>query len=262
MYLEDETYFKITSVKYHKNTVILKFKGINTIDEAQRLRQKVLYVPKSYFDDLPEGTYLIADIIGLEVFENEVSYGKITDCIQTGSNDVYVDSDSNKKEILIPALESVIEERRKYYTEDELYTLVASDVRNTSWLTEIKEETAFVIMEGISMYLQIEETQKLLKELGNHFKTVHLLVDVYTEFAAKASKVKNPINDVGVTDVTGIDDPMVLCNNTGFSFVAKCEMTPQYLVDELTGLEKGIFKTIYAGSIADKTYRLYEYVKK
>ena len=110
VYLEDETYFKITSVKYHKNTVILKFKGINTIDEAQRLRQKVLYVPKSYFDDLPEGTYLIADIIGLEVFENEVSYGKITDCIQTGSNDVYVVSDSNKKEILIPALESVIEE--------------------------------------------------------------------------------------------------------------------------------------------------------
>lgn len=158
--------------------------------------------------------------------------------------------------------ESVIEERKKYYAEDALYTLIASDVRNTSWLTEIKEETAFVIMEGISMYLQIEETQELLKELGEHFKTVHLLVDVYTEFAAKASKIKNPINDVGVTDVTGFDDPMVLCDKTGFEFVAKCEMTPQHLIDELTGLEKGIFKTMYAGSIADKTYRLYEYVKK
>jgi hypothetical protein len=55
---------------------------------------------------------------------------------------------------------------------------------------------------------------------------------------------------------------MVLCNNTGFTFIAKREMTPQHLIDELTGLEKGIFKTMYAGSIADKTYRLYEYVKK
>ena len=112
------------------------------------------------------------------------------------------------------------------------------------------------------MYLTSGEVRELTENLCAHFEQMVFLMDCYTVLAAKLSKYKNPINDVGVTDVTGLDDPMVLCKNTGFSFVAKCEMTPQHLIDELTGLEKGIFKTVYAGSIADKTYRLYEYVKK
>lgn len=110
VYDADGTYFKITGVKYHKNTVIVKLKGINSVEDAQRLRSKVLYVPRETFDDLPEGTYLIADIIGLEVIEGEISYGKITDCIQTGSNDVYVVENGIDRPILIPALQNVIEE--------------------------------------------------------------------------------------------------------------------------------------------------------
>lgn len=110
VYLEDSTYLKITGVKYHKNMVILKLKGINTVEEAEALRQKILYVPKSVFNDLPEGTYLIADIIGLEVLEGDVSYGKITDVFPTGSNDVYVVEKENQKPLLIPALKNVIED--------------------------------------------------------------------------------------------------------------------------------------------------------
>ncbi len=110
VYTDDGTYLKITGIKYHKNTVIAKFKGINTIEEAEKLRAKVLYVPRDTFDDLPEGTYLIADIIGLEVVEGDVSYGKITDCIQTGSNDVYIVENGIDKPLLIPALKDVIEE--------------------------------------------------------------------------------------------------------------------------------------------------------
>ena len=110
LYLKSETYLKITGVKYHKNTVILKFRGINTVEEAEKLRGEVVYVEKSIFDDLPDGTYLIADIIGLEVFEDDTSYGKITDCIQTGSNDVYIVEDESKNQILIPALKDVIKE--------------------------------------------------------------------------------------------------------------------------------------------------------
>ena len=110
VYLKTEEYLKITGVKYQKNMVILKFKGINTIEEVEKLRGEVLYVEKSVFDDLPDGTYLIADIIGLEVFEGDTSYGKIIDCLQTGSNDVYVTEDKLKNQILIPALKDVIEE--------------------------------------------------------------------------------------------------------------------------------------------------------
>ena len=110
VYLKNETYLKITGVKYHKNMVILKFRGTNTVEEAEILRGEVLYVEKSIFDDLPDGTYLVADIIGLEVFEGDTSYGKITDCLRTGSNDVYVTEDSLKNQILIPALKDVIQE--------------------------------------------------------------------------------------------------------------------------------------------------------
>jgi len=108
VYLHDKTYYKITSVKYHKNTVILKLKGINTIEEAEKLRSKILYVPKSHFDNLPEGTYLIADIIGLEVFEDDIFLGIIKDIIQTGSNDVYIVEKEGENPLLIPALKNVI----------------------------------------------------------------------------------------------------------------------------------------------------------
>lgn len=75
-------------------------------------------------------------------------------------------------------------------------------------------------------------------------------MDCYTVFAAKASKYKNTINDVGLSVVYGIDNPKVLEENTGVSLVKEHEMT---------GIEKMIFKKIYGGSIARKLYRLYEY---
>ena len=110
VYLEDNSYLKITGIKYQKNMVILKFKGINSVEEAETLRNKILYVQKTIFDDLPDGTYLIADIIGLEVLEGDISYGKITDVFSTGSNDVYVVDKPGHKQLLIPALKNVIED--------------------------------------------------------------------------------------------------------------------------------------------------------
>ena len=83
-------------------------------------------------------------------------------------------------------------------------------------------------------------------------------MDCYTTFAAKASKYKNPINDVGVTEVHGLDDSKLL-EQAGVKFVKEHEMTPQNLIDELKGIEKFIFSKLYAGSIAQKMYRLYEY---
>ena len=108
VYKKDGTYLKITGIKYHKNTVILKFKGVNTVEEAEALRSEVIYVPRDIFDDLPEGTYLIADIIGMEMREGDIVYGNITDCLQTGSNDVYVVEKKGSSPILVPALKDVI----------------------------------------------------------------------------------------------------------------------------------------------------------
>lgn len=153
----------------------------------------------------------------------------------------------------------VIQERKRYYKETSEYRMVASDVRNQEWLKELpKDNPAIIVMEGVSMYLAPKELIELLEALKSHFQNVHLLMDCYTTFAARASKYKNPINDVGVTEVHGLDDPKAL-EESGVTFVKEHEMTPQNMINELKGIEKSIFKKLYAGSIAKKMYRLYEY---
>ena len=155
----------------------------------------------------------------------------------------------------------VIAERRKYFSEGDGYTMLSGDASEPKWLDSIPGDNAIVVMEGISMYLSADEITKLLEAIGNRFNQVALLMDAYSVFAAKMSKIKNPINDVGVTDVHGIDDPMGIANRTSLSFVGECNMTPEDLIDQLHGMEKNIFKKLYAGKMARKLYKLYEYKK-
>ena len=154
----------------------------------------------------------------------------------------------------------VIAERKKYYEESEHYKMLDADVRDAAFLSQIGGKRAIVVMEGISMYLKPEELLLLLGQLCGRFDELCLLVDCYTEFAAKASKVRNPINEVGVTEVYGLDDPALLEGN-GLSFVRRWEMTPIALINELKNLERAFFLRFYAGSIGKKMYRLYEYRK-
>ena len=155
----------------------------------------------------------------------------------------------------------VILERKRYYEEKTDYQMIAGDVRDCKWLTNIKEtKSAIVVMEGVSMYLTIEEMQNLTDSLCSHFETLVLLVDCYTSFAAKMTKYRNPINDVGVTEVYGIDDPQVYQNDE-LIFVKEHMMIPQKYIDELKGFERFIFAKIYAGRLSKKLYRLFEYKK-
>ena len=157
---------------------------------------------------------------------------------------------------------SVIQERKKYYNETNEYHMIESDIRDSAWINQLpKDKNVIIVMEGISMYLSLHELQEALYNVTNHFNKVNLLVDCYTTFAAKASKYKNPINDVGVNVVYGIDDPVVLEENTDLQFVCEYEMTPDYLVNQLQGFEKTIFKRVFGGNISKKMYRLYEYQK-
>lgn len=154
----------------------------------------------------------------------------------------------------------VIEERKRYYEETQNYQMIAADVRDSGWIETLpKEKTAIVVMEGISMYLKPEEVKELLVNLKDHFCRVQILMDCYTEVAAKMSKYKNPINDVGVTNVYGVDDPEKVTEGTGVIFVKEHEMTPDFLIEELGGAEKWIFKKVFAGGVSKKMYRLYEY---
>lgn len=154
----------------------------------------------------------------------------------------------------------VIEERRKYYGESEEYHMVAADMRTEDWKKQILGGSdAIIVMEGVSMYFNGQELKALLTSLATHFRSVHILVDCYTERAAKASKYKNPINDVGVTLVYGYDAPEELGTAAGLQFITEHEMTPSGMIEELQGMEKRIFQKVFAGKIAKAMYRLYEY---
>ena len=84
-------------------------------------------------------------------------------------------------------------------------------------------------------------------------------MDTYTVFAARATKYKNPINEVGVTQVYGFDDPRDLEKDTGILFVREHTLTPENLIAQLPQKERRFFRTMFAGKIAKKIYRLYEY---
>lgn len=155
----------------------------------------------------------------------------------------------------------VISERKKYYTETENYKMISNDIRENCWLDGILESRhAIVVMEGVSMYLSNEELCSFLTNLCSHFENISLLMDCYSILAAKMSRYKNPINDVGVTKVYGIDNPCVV-ETTSLTFIKEHEITPKKYIDELCGMEKKIFEKLYAGSFSKKLYRLFEYRK-
>ena len=101
--------YKIEAVGYHKNQVIIKFKGVNTIEEAEKLRNAMILIDREVLGELPEGVYYIADLIGLDVYtESEEYLGKVDDIYNTGSNDIYVVKDELGKQNLLPGIYEVI----------------------------------------------------------------------------------------------------------------------------------------------------------
>ena len=101
--------FEIEEVKYHKNMVLLKLKGIDTIEQAEKLRNYYIKIDRKDAKKLPEGTYFIVDLIGLEVYTDENKLlGILDDIYNTGSSDIYVVKDELGKQILLPAIKDVV----------------------------------------------------------------------------------------------------------------------------------------------------------
>lgn len=101
--------YQIEEVKYHKQMVLMKLKGINTPEEADLLRGSYLIINREDEEPLEEGTYYIVDLLGSEVYTDEdVLLGKLEDIYNTGSNDIYVVKDELGKQVLLPAISDVI----------------------------------------------------------------------------------------------------------------------------------------------------------
>ncbi len=100
---------EIQEVKYVKNMVLLKLKGIDDINVAQKYRNAYLKIDRKNAVKLPEDTYFIVDLLDMEVYTDDEKYlGKISDVYPTGSNDIYVVKNEEGKQIVLPAISQVI----------------------------------------------------------------------------------------------------------------------------------------------------------
>ena len=100
---------EIQNVKYFKNLVILKFKGIDNINDIEMYKGRDLWIPREEAQELGEDEYYVADLIGMDVLlENGEKFGVIRDVMETGANDVYVVERVNGEEILLPAIHDCI----------------------------------------------------------------------------------------------------------------------------------------------------------
>lgn len=106
---QGEKAVKVTSCRPHGNIVILKLEGIDTVEQAQKLRNKTLYMNRKDAR-LSKGDWFIQDLIGCTVFDtdnNNIIYGELTDVAQTGANDIWY-IEKNGKEYIIPAIKDVV----------------------------------------------------------------------------------------------------------------------------------------------------------
>ena len=99
---------EVEKVRYFKQFVIVKFRGLNHIEDVEKYIRKNLYVTRENAVKLKENEYFIADLIGLSVIDDEgKKLGALTDVLSTGANDVYVVTEG-EREILIPAIRQCI----------------------------------------------------------------------------------------------------------------------------------------------------------
>lgn len=104
-----EQELEIEGVKFFKKFAILKFKGIDNINDVEAFRGGELYIPRSAARKLAKNEFYIGDLIGLTVQTEEGRVlGELTDVIETGANDVYSVRMENGKELLLPAIRQCI----------------------------------------------------------------------------------------------------------------------------------------------------------
>ena len=100
---------EIQNVKFFKQFAILKFKGIDNINDIEKYRGKSLMIDREDAVDLEEDEYFIADMIGMKVCTEDGSeFGTLKDVMETGANDVYVVELPDHQEVLLPAIRECI----------------------------------------------------------------------------------------------------------------------------------------------------------
>ena len=109
---KEQKQYEVEEIKYYKEMVLVKFKGIENIEEAEKLRNSYLVIDRNEEEPLEEGTYYIVDMIGLEVYTDEgEKLGILNDVFKSNmSCDMYIVKNELGKTITLPAIEEVIKD--------------------------------------------------------------------------------------------------------------------------------------------------------
>ncbi len=109
IYGREQLHLQVTNARPQKNLVILKFKGIDDINEVEKYKGCGLYVTAANRNPCGKDEYYISDLIGLRVIDEDgAPIGELKDVLETGANDVYVVAKEDGKELLIPAIKDCI----------------------------------------------------------------------------------------------------------------------------------------------------------
>ncbi len=111
LYRKSGDVVEIEHSRVAKNVVVMKIKGVDTVEDAQKMRNHILYMDRNDVE-LEEGSYFVQDLIGLSVVDADDgrAYGKLTDVSETGANDVYHIETAEGKLLLVPAIPEVVVE--------------------------------------------------------------------------------------------------------------------------------------------------------
>lgn len=111
LYRKSGDLVEIEHSRVAKNIVVMKIKGVDTVEDAQKMRNHILYMDRNDVE-LEEGSFFVQDLIGLEVSDADSGevYGKLTDVSETGANDVYHVETAEGKLLLVPAIPDVVVE--------------------------------------------------------------------------------------------------------------------------------------------------------
>ena len=98
----------IEGIRYVKATVLLKFEGLDDLNAVEPMKGKDVFIEKAQLRDLPEGTYHVFELLGLEVFEKGARVGEVVDVDQNAYQDLYVVRTKTGKTVRIPAVKAFV----------------------------------------------------------------------------------------------------------------------------------------------------------
>ena len=106
---KQESKLEIEEVKYQKNMILIKFKGIETVEQAELLRNSYIEIDRSQAIPLEKDEYFIADLLGLDVYlDTGEKLGILDDIYNTGGSDIYVVKNELGKQFLLPYIDDVV----------------------------------------------------------------------------------------------------------------------------------------------------------